>query len=163
MAHVKWLHRITVQAEPFEGFQNAVAYRVKTDPDDQGEPVTRIRPRALLVPPGHPDFMSRTRFLTAGTHEIVGRAWSGQAPVTRVEVSCDGGDSWADATVEPAVGPWAWARFRHEWASEPGVYQLLARATDATGDTQPVDQPWNRQGMANNMTQRVTVVVEDAA
>ena len=60
------------------------------------------------------------------------------------------------------MGPWAWAAWRYPWTvTEPGIYQLLARATDATGDTQPVDQPWNRQGMANNMTQRVTVVVEE--
>jgi DMSO/TMAO reductase YedYZ molybdopterin-dependent catalytic subunit len=163
MAHVKWLHRITVQAEPFQGFQNAVAYRVKTESDEDGEPVTRIRPRALLIPPGHPDFMSRVRFLAVGSHDVQGRAWSGQAPVTRVEVSCDGGDTWADAKLSPAVGPWAWAAWRYRWnVTEPGVYQLLARATDATGDTQPVDQPWNRQGMANNMTQRVTVVAEAA-
>jgi hypothetical protein len=43
--------------------------------------------------------------------------------------------------------------------SEPGQYELLVRATDAAGHAQPIDQPWNLQGMANNMTQRVTVVV----
>ncbi|HEX6869534.1 MAG TPA: hypothetical protein VF163_00425 [Micromonosporaceae bacterium] len=36
---------------------------------------------------------------------------------------------------------------------------MLARASDASGAVQPVDQPWNVQGMANNMTQRVLVVV----
>jgi DMSO/TMAO reductase YedYZ molybdopterin-dependent catalytic subunit len=162
MAQVKWLCQITVQSEPFHGFQNAVAYRIATEPDEIGEPVTRIRPRALFIPPGHPDFMSRTRFLAPGVHELAGRTWSGRAPVIRVEVSCDGGDSWAEAELGRAVGPWAWRAWRYAWtATEPGVYQLLARATDASGDTQPVDQPWNRQGMANNMTQRVTVVVEE--
>lgn len=162
MAHVKWLRQITVQSEPFRGFQNAEAYRIVTEADEEGEPVTRIRPRALLVPPGHPDFMSRNRFVDQGVHELTGRAWSGQAPVVRVEISCDGGDSWAEAKLGAVVGRWAWTGFTFSWdAVEPGVYQLLARATDASGDTQPVDQPWNRQGMANNMTQRVTVVVEE--
>src|SRR5512133_1002534 len=87
MTNVKWLRAVTVLAEPFTGFQNAVAYRFKEGPDDPGEPVTRIRPRALMVPPGYPDFMSRTRFVPAGEHRILGRAWSGLAPVTRVEVS----------------------------------------------------------------------------
>ena len=160
MAHVKWLNRITALAEPFDGFQNAVAYRLKTDPDDAGEAVTRIQPRALMIPPGYPDFMSRHRFLPLGRHELTGRAWSGQAPVTRVEVSVDGGQSWSDATLEPAVGTWAWAGWRADWTvTEPGWYELLARATDATGTVQPVDQPWNVQGMANNMAQRVTVIV----
>jgi DMSO/TMAO reductase YedYZ molybdopterin-dependent catalytic subunit len=160
MAHVKWLRSVTVATTPFDGFQNAVAYRFKTHADDAGEPVTRIRPRALMVPPGHPDFMSRTRFAGLGTHRLVGRAWSGAAPITRVEVSVDGGATWADAELEPALGRWAWCAWTHNWTvTEPGSYELLARATDATGAVQPVDQPWNIQGMANNMTQRVPVIV----
>jgi DMSO/TMAO reductase YedYZ molybdopterin-dependent catalytic subunit len=160
MAHVKWLRSATVLTTPFDGYQNEVAYRLKESPDEPGEPVARIRPRALLIPPGHPDFMSRTRFLPAGVHELVGRAWSGAAPVVRVEVSTDGGASWADAELEPALGEWAWARFRFAWdAGTPGEYQLTARATDAAGTVQPVEQPWNVQGMANNMAQRVAVVV----
>jgi sulfane dehydrogenase subunit SoxC len=59
MAQVKWLSRIDVLAEPFTGFQNATAYRLKVAAGEEGEPVTRIRPRALLAPPGWPDFMTR--------------------------------------------------------------------------------------------------------
>ncbi len=163
MAHVKWLHRITVQTAPFDGYQNAVAYRLKESSDDTGEPVTRIKPRALMIPPGHPDFMSRNRFVSPGTHELTGRAWSGQGRVTRVEVSVDSGQSWFDADVDPPMGPWAWSRWRAQWTvATAGQYELLVRATDATGAVQPVDQPWNTQGMANNMTQRVTVFVGDA-
>jgi DMSO/TMAO reductase YedYZ molybdopterin-dependent catalytic subunit len=159
MASVKWLHRITAAPRPFDGFQNAVAYRLKQDAGESGEPVTRIRPRALMIPPGHPDFMSRVRFVAPGVHELSGRAWSGQAEVTRVEVSVDGGQSWVEASLEPALGPWAWRGWRTQWTvTGPGRYELLVRATDATGDVQPVDQPWNTQGMANNMAQRVEVV-----
>jgi hypothetical protein len=45
MAHVKWLRAITVQTTPFDGSQNAVAYRYKSAPGADGPPVTRIRPR----------------------------------------------------------------------------------------------------------------------
>ena len=160
MAQVKWLRSVTVSATPFDGYQNAVAYRLKTEPEQAGEPVTRIRPRALLMPPGHPDFMSRNRFLAVGVHELLGRAWSGTAPVRRVEVSTDGGETWADADLDAAPGEHAWARFRFTWnASRPGEYVLTARATDASGQVQPVDQPWNVQGMANNMAQRIVVIV----
>ena len=160
MAQVKWLERITVLGEAFDGFQNSVAYRVKAEAEESGEPVTRIRPRALMIPPGHPDFMSRARFVTTGTHDLVGRAWSGLAPVTRVEVSADAGVTWQDAKLDPPLGEWAWCRWSAQWTfTEPGRYELLARATDASGAVQPVDQPWNLQGMANNMTQRVTVIV----
>jgi DMSO/TMAO reductase YedYZ molybdopterin-dependent catalytic subunit len=54
MAHVTWLVRIELLDRTFSGCQNQVAYRLKTDPEDPGEPVSRIRPRALLTPPGWP-------------------------------------------------------------------------------------------------------------
>src|SRR5215217_7160718 len=66
MAHVKWLASITALSGPFEGYQNKVGYRLYETEDDEGVPVTRIRPRSLTVPPGIPDFMTRTRFLDAG-------------------------------------------------------------------------------------------------
>ena len=60
MTHVKWLRSITAVAEPFTGWQQEVAYHVRQSEEEQGEPVTRIRPRSLLVPPGIPEFLSRT-------------------------------------------------------------------------------------------------------
>jgi DMSO/TMAO reductase YedYZ molybdopterin-dependent catalytic subunit len=161
MAQVKWLTRIDVLAEPFTGYQNETAYRLKVDADDPGEPVTRIRPRALLTPPGFPDFMTRERFVHAGPVPLSGRAWSGRAPVTRVEVSTDGGQSWADAELAPADRghPFAWRSWTYEWTARPGRCELLARATDGSGESQPVEQQWNRQGMANNFVQRVPVTV----
>ncbi|MFY1619828.1 sulfite oxidase [Micromonospora sp. WMMD736] len=160
MAHVKWLRSIEVRTTPFDGYQNAVAYRLRRDADDPGEPVTRIEPRALVRPPGFPDFMTRRRVLPAGTCTVDGRAWSGHAPVVAVEVSVDGGANWAQAELDPATGgEFAWRRWRYEWTATPGRYVLSARATDASGRTQPVEQPWNRGGFANNLVQRVEVVV----
>ncbi|WP_229399377.1 sulfite oxidase [Micromonospora okii] len=160
MAHVKWLRGITVLTEPFDGYQNAVAYRLRDDADDPGVPVTRIEPRALVRPPGFPDFMSRARVLRPGRCTLDGRAWSGHAPVASVEVTTDGGDTWAPAVLDPPTGgEWAWRRWRFEWTAEPGRHVLGARATDASGRGQPVGQAWNRGGFANNMVQRVEVVV----
>ncbi|SCF39280.1 sulfoxide reductase catalytic subunit YedY [Micromonospora purpureochromogenes] len=160
MAHVKWLRGITVLTEEFDGYQNAVAYRLRRDADDPGEPVTRIEPRALVRPPGFPDFMTRTRVLRPGPCTVDGRAWSGHAPITSVEVTTDGGATWAAAIVDPPRGgDWSWRRWRYEWSPRPGRYVLGARATDASGRTQPVEQPWNRGGFANNLVQRVEVAV----
>jgi DMSO/TMAO reductase YedYZ molybdopterin-dependent catalytic subunit len=158
MAHVKWLRDIEVVATPFEGFQNAVAYRDKTSPEDPGTPVTRIRPRALVVPPGFPDFMTRRRYVDAGTVTLTGRAWSGRAPLTTVSVSTDDGATWLPADLGPSPGPHAWRLWTATWEATPGTYTLSARAADEVGP-QPTEQPWNTQGMANNMTQRVPVVV----
>ena len=46
MTSVKWLERITVVAEPFEGYQQTHAYRLRTDEEDEGEALARMAPRA---------------------------------------------------------------------------------------------------------------------
>ncbi|TKG71438.1 sulfite oxidase [Prauserella endophytica] len=158
MAHVKWLTSIDVTETPFTGYQNTVAYRVKHAGGEDGEPVTRIVPRSLLVPPGFPDFQTRHRIVRPGPVELTGRAWSGLAPLARVEVSTDGGASWSPAELEPPTGHrWAWRRFTATWHAEPGTYTLAVRATDADGNTQPHREPWNRGGYANNAVHRVPV------
>ena len=158
MAQVKWLTRISAVADPFDGFQMR-AYRLRDQPDEDGVPVTRIEPRALLVPPGFPDFMSRTRVLHPGEVTVEGRAWSGWAPVSRVEVSVDGGTTWHATRLEPAPDRYGWARWTWTWPATLGDHQLCARAHDTSGRSQPVDQPWNRGGFANNLVQRVPVTV----
>ncbi len=57
-----------------------------------------------MVPPGFPEFFTRARVLEAGPCTLEGRAWSGRAAIERVEVSTDGGDTWADAALAPAAG-----------------------------------------------------------
>jgi sulfane dehydrogenase subunit SoxC len=158
MAHVKWLRRITVVPEPFDGFQMR-AYRLRDAPDEPGIPLTRIEPRALLVPPGFPDFMSRRRVLRSGTVMIEGRAWSGWARINMVQVSLDGGDSWEVADLEQVLDSHGWAHWTWRWQAEPGSYVLSARATDASGRTQPLGQRWSRGGFANNTIQTVPVAV----
>ncbi len=157
MTSVKWLTSIEAVTEPFRGFHQAVAYHYQRSDEDQGDPVTRIRPRALMVPPGFPDFPERGRYLDRGPVTIQGRAWSGAAPVVRVEVRID--DVWFEADLGGQVGEWAWRGWSYEWEPAPGEHVLSCRATDATGDTQPVEQPWNLQGMGNNLIQEVQVTV----
>jgi sulfane dehydrogenase subunit SoxC len=161
MTNVKWLARITAVAQPFSGFQQAEGYRMLHDPDDTGDPVTRMAPRALMVPPGFPDFMTRRRFVALGPCTIRGRAWSGVAPVTQVQVSADCGRSWDDAELDDTdLGPYAWRAWSWTWEPEaPGDYELWCRARDAAGNEQPVDADWNVKGYANNAVQRVPVTV----
>ncbi len=161
MAHVKWLRDITVSDQHFEGFQHQ-AYRLRQDADDPGEPVTRIEPRSLLVPPGFPDFMTRVRFVRPGAVPLEGRAWSGWAPIERVEVSTDDGRSWTDAELADSDGRWAWRRFSAPWEATPGEHALRTRAHDASGRSQPGSPRWSRGGFANNTDQGLRVVVLDA-
>ena len=160
MAHVKWLRGITVLARAFGGYQQATAYHHRLEDGDSGVPVTRILPRALMVPPGIPDFMSRVRFLAPSRQVLAGRAWSGCAPITKVEVSADGGRSWRAGDLGEPVSPYAWRPWTYEWdATRPGDYELSVRATDAAGNAQPTSQSWNREGVQNNAVQSIRVLV----
>jgi DMSO/TMAO reductase YedYZ molybdopterin-dependent catalytic subunit len=160
MTHVKWLEGITVLSEPFEGYQQAKQYRTKQSEDELGDPVTRMLPRSLLIPPGIPDFPDRRRFLAPGPCTLEGRAWSGHGPVTSVEVTVDGGQSWADANLDEPTGEFGWRRWTYDWDDvEPGDYELCSRATDAAGNVQPTDPTWNFGGYVNNAVQRVLVAV----
>jgi sulfane dehydrogenase subunit SoxC len=160
MTNVKWLARISVLDHPFTGYQQARGYRMRRDPDEEGDPVTRMLPRALMVPPGIPDFATRRRLLAQEPCRIEGRAWSGCAPVEAVEVSHDGGADWLPASLGPELGPHSWRGWHFDW-SPPGTgeYELCCRARDAAGNEQPDAEPWNFHGYANNAPQRVQVTV----
>ena len=160
MASVKWLSGIRAVAEPFEGIQQVQRYRMSTSPDEPGEPITRMAPRSLMVPPGVPDFLARRRYVDPGPCRLEGRAWSGDGPVERVEVSADGGETWLDADLDPRPGPWAWRGWSAPWEPPgPGDYELCSRATDAAGRRQPLEPGWNVGGYLNNAVQRVPVTV----
>ncbi|MDQ0871314.1 sulfane dehydrogenase subunit SoxC [Arthrobacter sp. V1I9] len=158
MTSVKWLESIEVVTAPFTGYQQAVAYRYQDSADDAGTPVSRIRVRSLMVPPGIPDFFTRKRVLPHGPVMLEGRAWSGHAAVTAVEVSIDG--TWLPAHLEESAGGFAWRKWTLPWVADAGEHELACRATDASGATQPMEQNWNYQGLGNNVVQRISVRVE---
>lgn len=160
MASVKWLASIEAVAEPFQGYQMIGSYRYTQSLDDLGEPVTLIRVRALMIPPGIPDFLTRTRLVEAGEVPITGRAWAGRCAVKRVEVSDDSGLTWREAELGGGAAPYSWREWRYRWQASPGDYTLCVRATDADDNVQPASQAWSAHGMGNNMVQRVRVVVE---
>ena len=162
MTSVKWLQSITLVDEPFTGWQQQVSYHMRDSEEDAGTPVTRILPRALMIPPGFPDFLSRTRRLDAGPTELRGRAWSGWAPVERVEVSVDGGATWEDAMLGARLGDYAWRGWTYDWNAEPGEHELSCRAADEAGNVQPLHAPWNFDGFCNNSVQRVRVTVRES-
>jgi DMSO/TMAO reductase YedYZ molybdopterin-dependent catalytic subunit len=159
MASVKWLDRITVLDAPFEGYQQTRAYRFRDRPEEAGLPVTRIDPRALMVPPGIPDFLTRRRFVAPGRVVLEGRAWSGWARIDCVEVSTDGGASWHVTELGEALGPRAWTGWTYAWDARPGEHELCCRALDASGRSQPEAPPWNVGGYANTDVQRIAVTV----
>jgi sulfane dehydrogenase subunit SoxC len=159
MTNVKWLTEIRVASEPFGGYQQARGYRLRQEEDDEGEPLRRMAPRALMVPPGLAEFPPGKRRVAAGRCVLEGRAWSGLAPVAAVEVSTDGGATWAEAELRAGPSRWAWSAWRHDWDARPGEHELCCRARDEGGNEQPLEPSWNLGGYANNAVQRVPVVV----
>jgi hypothetical protein len=88
--------------------------------------------------------------------ELVGRAWSGAAPIARVEVGVDG--VWQEATLA-AQGPYAWVGWNVRWHATHGEHELSCRAMDRMGNTQPLEPPWDLSGFGNNGVHRILVTV----
>src|SRR5205823_11052089 len=72
-----------------------------------------------------------------GYYEISGIAYSGNGRVSKVEVSADGGRSWAQAALQAPVLSKAFTRFRMPWSWDGGPVVLQSRATDEAGNVQP--------------------------
>ena len=159
MASVKWLRSIEVLERPFDGLQQARSYHFRRARDEKGEPCTLMRVNSLMAPPGIPDFYTRRRIVEAGPVEIVGRAWSGAAPVERVEFAVDG--QWSGAELASQRHAHGWMHWRFVWQATPGEHELACRARDAAGKTQPLEPPWDLSGFGNNSVQRVQITVRD--
>ncbi len=159
MTSVKWLMAIEAVSEPFEGCQMIESYRYSDSPDDPGKPVTLQKVRALMVPPGIPDFLTRMRVVEAGDNILTGRVWAGRREIVGVDVSTDSGGTWSEALLEAALSPHAWRGWSYRWAATPGQHTLCVRGRDSDGGIQPTEQPWSQQGVGNNMVQRVEVIV----
>jgi len=77
-----------------------------------------------------------------GLYEISGIAWSGSGAISGVEISADGGTSWAAADLHGPVLPKALTRFSLPWHWEGSPLQLQSKATDEVGQVQPTRAAW---------------------
>jgi sulfane dehydrogenase subunit SoxC len=80
----------------------------------------------------------------AGVYEITGLAWSGLGKIKRVDVSADGGKSWAEAALSEPVLSKSFTRFRMAWRWDGGPAVLKSRAVDETGAVQPTRESFVR-------------------
>jgi DMSO/TMAO reductase YedYZ molybdopterin-dependent catalytic subunit len=137
MASVKWLTRVVVTDRPFQGYWQTLTYsyfeRVGGQP--VMTPVTEIQVKSAVARPGQDEVVAAGR-----PYRVAGAAWAGTAAVTKVEVSTDGGKTWAEARLEGEARPYAWRLWEYEWRvpATPGRAVLMARATDSKGRTQPM-------------------------
>ncbi|MGH2478391.1 MAG: molybdopterin-dependent oxidoreductase [Ktedonobacteraceae bacterium] len=160
---VKWLQEITLQSEPSSNHFQARDY--KTFPPDvteesadwaQGKTLEEIALNSIICTPR----AGETR--QAGPTSVQGYAITGAGtPIERVELSINGGASWAPASVTTRTDRWAWCFWEVVLDLPPGDCQLTVRAWDTGGKTQPeCAQPlWNFKGYANNAWHRVHIYV----
>ena len=155
VASVKWLNEIELIDRPFTGHYQGDKYRYEWERDGQvvSEPVMLQRVRALITEPSpHTEVCS-------GELAIRGVAWSGAAPIARVDVSV-GGTGWQEARLVSDHHRYSW-----QWwelitrVEESDRLTLRARATDLAGRTQPERAEWNRLGYGNNSIQEVPIRV----
>jgi sulfane dehydrogenase subunit SoxC len=129
---VKWLHTIKVLDQPSMTKDETSKY---SDLQDTGQSRLFSFPmgvKSVITSPSPGLVLD-----SAGVYQISGIAWSGAGKISRVEVSADGGDSWADAALDEHVMPKCLTRFRSAWRWNGGPAVILSRATDAAGNLQP--------------------------
>ena len=85
-----------------------------------------------------------------GLYEVSGLAWSGRGRVAKVEVSADGGGSWAEAELHPPVHSRAMTRFTLPWRWDGSPVELHSRAADDTGAAQPTRTVWKQRYAPSN-------------
>lgn len=156
VASVKWLTQIRVLDAPFDGHFQTERYIYLAEPGiADGTPVTAMRVRALIVHPAEGEQLPSGAATT-----VRGTAWSGEAPVRRVEVSVDGGATWRDAHLGAAASEYAAVPWSIAWTPvDAGRHVLLSRASDEAGNVQPMEHVWNELGYGNNAVHRLEVEV----
>jgi sulfite oxidase len=158
---MKWLARLSPQAEARKGFYMDVGYRYPRKP---GEPGVAFKPEEMLpvtelfVKSSITDSPQRAR---AGSPLVIrGIAFSGAPDVSRVDVTDDGGANWHPAVLGREHDPYAWRLWSFRYVPRrAGRVVLHARATDSRGSVQPRDAVWNQSGYLHNGWHSVAIEV----
>lgn len=173
MCSVKYLKHIDVIPYRFRG-KAMVAYNYSIHPEDKElkQPVTIIRPRAIIRLPGISEFFTRNRYIQAGKINLEGRCWVGGSTVNRkvytidiaqVLLSFDNGETWNEAAItKKRTSAWGWNKWEYEWDAKPGLHTIIIRAIDTSGISQPVwpnIEFWDYRSMGTIAAQRITVHV----
>ena len=138
MASIKWLQRIIITDQPFNGYYQSIdyAYWQRGESGPTLVPLAEMQVKAEIARPENNEVIrANSKYL------VKGAAWTAEAIVTKVEVSCDSGRSWSEATLNGEATENAWRLWEFEWQTPaPGNYILMARATDSRGRIQPTER-----------------------
>jgi hypothetical protein len=163
---MKHLNSIEARTTPFAGYWMKSAYRIPTGkfPIVQhfvsqmtaaNEPITEIVVNSMITAPAEGHLMQ-----VEETAEIRGLAWDGGYGIHGVEISTDGGATWREAELGKDAGRFAFRGFRFPFTpSRVGQYRVMAKASNALGQTQAAKQIFNPAGYNNNVARPVTINV----
>jgi DMSO/TMAO reductase YedYZ molybdopterin-dependent catalytic subunit len=162
IASTKWVGQIEVSDQPLFSPWNTTQYRMvgPTYPAD-APPLTKQQVKSAFELPWGASVPAGQRLT------LHGRSWSGDEPIRRVDVRVNDpaavtdtsilsdyrhdhhhpADGWRRARLNGPNLPHAWVRWTIDWQPRAaGSYELLARATDRAGTTQPDTVPFNTGG-----------------
>ncbi len=148
VASIKWLARILVTERPFAGFEQSMDYSIweRRDGIPSMVPLTEMEVKASIARPIVGEELVARKEL-----RIHGAAWTGESEVAKVEISTDGGKSWAEAKLLGKPVPFCWRLWEYAWTpGAAGKYTLMARGTDKRGRTQPLERDPDRRNYAIN-------------
>ena len=128
---VKWLTQVKLTSAPAQ-FRDETSKYTDTLSDRSSRQFTfPMETKSLITSPSGEMTLPRN-----GLYKITGIAWSGSGSIRRVEVSADGGHTWADALIESEQRDKALTRFSIPWDWNRGEAILQSRATDSAGNVQ---------------------------
>lgn len=130
--NVKWLRRIKLGTEPFYTRWETSKY---TDPLPDGKArwfSFEMDAKSIITSPAFPE-----KLTGAGWWPISGLAWSGRGRIARVDISVDGGKSWAEAELLSPLTAKTQVRFQYLWNWKGNEALIMSRAVDDQGYVQP--------------------------
>ena len=158
---VKHLNEITVIDNSYEGFWMKTAYRIPDNACACVEPGTA--PKAT-IPINRLNVRSFITSVTNGAEVKAGRpntikgfAFDGGAGVKEVELSTDGGKTWQQAKLGTDLGKYSFREWQLAVTLLAGRHELMVRATNNAGATQPAVAMWNPAGYMRNVIETTTV------
>jgi DMSO/TMAO reductase YedYZ molybdopterin-dependent catalytic subunit len=155
VASVKWLTRLEAARVPFRGYFQTVKYTIQRAGNGEKAPIQGMGVKSEIVRPFAGEAMG------VGKQRVFGLAWAGEEAVARVELSTDGGQSWHEAEMLGPFAPYSWTMWEYLWnVRQPGAYQLLSRATSASGKSQPDEYDPLYSGYMIHFSRPIPVRVE---
>ena len=153
-ASIKWLVQLTLADKEWGGPFMQRSYRSpRVEDPQQTYSLQSLECKSLIVSP-----LDGAKVAT-GAQMMRGYAWAGEGSVTGVDVSLDGGKTWAPAALSGPAHRYAWRGWEFPWTAVSGAYTIMARASDSLGRVQPGAKPRDPQGYRWNVVHAVRIDV----